>query len=282
MLRFGVRVILPLSMATSAAIGVGCSRMQSQQSQAPKVVAAPIQSSPTPSAKPVQEDFYQTALDRAASARSISQSAQSPEDWQLVASRWKNAIAALKRVPKSDRNHKLATQKLSEFNQALAKAEDRAANTGKEKIAAQDPGIRVDRRMSAEELSTIAAQKEKGIRVPIKYRKNRIPVIDVVFNGNQRFEMMVDTGASATMITQEMARRLGVRVVGETQAMTAAGITTVQIAVVQSMSVAGSTIREVPVSIGPLDVGLLGHDFFGDCTISIDRDYVEFRQCNVL
>lgn len=282
MLRFGVRVILPLLMATSAAIGVGCSRMQSRHSQPPKVVASPVQESPIPSAQSVQEDFYQTALDRAASARSISQSAQSPDDWQLVASRWKTAIAALKRVPKSDPNYRSANQKLSEFNRALIKAEDRAANTGKEKIAAQAPGIRVDRRMSAEELAAVAAEKERGIRVPIKYRKNRIPVIDVMFNGTQRFEMMVDTGASATMITQEMARRLGVRVVGETQAMTAAGVTTVQIAVVQSMSVAGSTIREVPVSIGPLDIGLLGHDFFGDCTISIDRDYVEFRQCNVL
>lgn len=279
MLRFGVRVILPLLMATSAAIGVGCSRMQSRQKQSPQVVAVPIQASPTPSAKSIGEDFYQTALDRAASARTISQSAQSPEDWQLVASRWKNAIASLKRVPKTDPNHKRANQKLTEFNRALEKAEDRAANTGKEKIAAQDPGIRIDRRMSPEEIATAATQREQGIRVPIKYRKNRIPVIDVTFNGNQRFEMMVDTGASATMITEEMARQLGARVVGETQAMTAAGITTVQIAVVQSISIAGNTIREVPVSIGPLDVGLLGHDFFGDCNISIDRDYVEFRQC---
>ncbi|GAP95622.1 retropepsin-like aspartic protease family protein [Leptolyngbya sp. NIES-2104] len=279
MLRFGVRVILPLLMATSAAIGVGCSRMQSRQTRSPNVVAAPVESSPTPATKPTQEDFYQAALDRAASARTISQSAQSPEDWQLVASRWKNAIASLKQVPKSDPNHKQVNQKLSEFNQALEKAEYRAANTGKEKIAAQDPGIRIDRRMSPEEVTSIAAQRQQGIRVPIKYRKNRIPVIDVTFNGNQRFEMMVDTGASATMITEEMARRLGARVVGETQAMTAAGVTTVQIAIVQSIAIAGNTIREVPVSIGPLDVGLLGHDFFGDCSISIDRDYVEFRQC---
>lgn len=275
MLRVGVRISVPLLVAT---IGIGCSRIQSRPEPL-EVVPSPVQASSTPSAEPVQENFYQTAIDRAASARTISQSAQSPEDWQLVASRWKNAIAALKQVPKSDPNHRLVSRKLAEFNQALSKAENRAANTGKEKIAAQDPGIRVDRRLSPEEVATIAAQREQGIRVPIKYRKNRIPVIDVIFNGNQRFEMMVDTGASATMITEGMAQRLGVRVVGETQAMTAAGITTVQIAIVQSISIAGSTIRDVPVSIGPLDVGLLGHDFFGDCNISIDRDYVEFRQC---
>jgi predicted aspartyl protease len=198
-----------------------------------------------------------------------------------VASRWKSAIASLKQVPKSDPNRKAAKQKLAEFNQALAKAEDRAARTGKEKVAAHDPEIRVDRAMSTEEVSAIAAQKERGFRVPIKYRKNRIPVIDVTFNGNQRFEMMVDTGASATMITQNMAQRLGARSIGETQAMTAAGVTTVDIAVIRSMSVAGNTIREIPVSIGTLDIGLLGHDFFGDCDISITHEYIEFRQCNV-
>ncbi|MBW4440809.1 MAG: retroviral-like aspartic protease family protein [Plectolyngbya sp. WJT66-NPBG17] len=281
MLRFGVRVILPLLMATSAAIGVGCSRRESMPSKSPQVSTPVVRVIPSPTAKSI-EDSYQSALDRAASARAISQSAQSPEDWQLVASRWKNAIAALKQVPKSDPNRKFVNQKLSEFNQALTNAEDRAAKTGKEKVAAQDPGIRVDRAMSADEVASITTQKERGFQVPIKYRKNRIPVIDVTFNGSQRFEMMVDTGASATMITQGMARQLGARVVGETQAMTAAGVTTVQIAVVQSISVAGSTIREVPVSIGPLDVGLLGHDFFGDCDISIGRDFVEFRQCNVL
>ena len=278
MLRFGVRVILPLMMATSAAIGVGCSRMQS--TRPPQASTPVVRVTPSSSPKPI-EDFYQDALDRAGSARTISQSAQSLDDWQLVASRWKNAIASLKQVPKSDPNRKLVNQKLSEFNQALGAAEDRAARTGKEKVATHDPGIRVDRAMSTEEISAIAAQKERGFRIPIKYRKNRIPVIDVTFNGNQRFEMMVDTGASATMITQNMARELGARPIGETQAMTAAGTTTVQVAVVRSISVAGSTIREVPVSIGPLDVGLLGHDFFGDCDISINRDYVEFRQCNL-
>ncbi|MBD2082563.1 retropepsin-like aspartic protease [Leptolyngbya sp. FACHB-17] len=277
MLRVGVWV---RSAIVFAAIAAGCSQERSTQRVSPQVSSSPVQTVATPAAP--TEDFYQTALDRAASARTISQSAQSPEDWQLVASRWKSAITALKQVPKSDPNRKRANQKLSEFQQALSRTEDRAARTGKEKIAAQDPGIRIDRAISAEELSAIAAQKEQGIRVPIKYRKNRIPVIDVVFNGNQRYEMMVDTGASATMITAEMARRLGVRVVGEAQAMTAAGVTTVRVAVVQSITVAGSTIREVPVSIGPLDVGLLGHDFFGNCDISISRDHVEFRQCNVL
>ena len=38
-------------------------------------------------------------------------------------------------------------------------------------------------------------------RVPIKRRSGRTPVIDVTFNGGQSFEMIVDTGASKTLIT---------------------------------------------------------------------------------
>lgn len=279
MLRLETWVILPILIAAAALIGAGCSRTQSTQSRVPPEPAPAARLIPTPAAAPI-ENFYQSALDRAASARSISQSAQSAEDWQLVASRWKNAIAALKQVPKADPNRKFVNQKLAEFNQALVNAEERATQTGKEKVAVLDPGIRVDRALSSVEIASIAAQKEQGFQIPIKYRKNRIPVIDVIFNGRQRFEMMLDTGASATMITEAMAQQLGAKTVGETQAMTAAGVTNVKIAIVKSISVAGNTIQNVPVSIGPLDVGLLGHDFFGDCDISIKRDVVEFRKCN--
>lgn len=254
--------------------------MQSTQTRSVQVSSPPIRAVATPMPAP-SEDFYQSALDSAASAKSISQSAQSPEDWQLVASRWKTAIVALKQVPKFDPNRKFVNQKLPEFAQALANAENRAARTGKEKVAAHDPGIKVDRVLSSTEIEEMAAQKARGFQIPIKYRKNRIPVIDVMFNGNQRFEMMVDTGASATMITEEMAQRLGVRIVGEAEAMTAAGVATVKVAVVKSIAVAGSTIEDVPVSIGHLDIGLLGHDFFGNCDITIKRDVVEFGKCNV-
>ncbi len=235
--------------------------------------SAALKSAP-PKATP--DDRYQTALDRADSARSISTSAQSPEDWELVVSRWKSAIDLLKQVPKTDPNKKLANQKLIEFQSKLAIAQNRLARFSTQ-IAAQDPGIRVDKPLTSDQ---IFEQSDRVYRVPIKYRNNRIPVIDVVFNGNQRFEMLLDTGASATMITPTMAKALGVKIVGTSNAMTAAGAATVQIGMVRSISVAGSTIRDVPVAIGSLEIGLLGHDFFGACDISIKREVVEFGRCN--
>ena len=41
-------------------------------------------------------------------------------------------------------------------------------------------------------------------RVPIKRRLASTPVIDVTFNG-KKFEMILDTGASSTLITQRIA-----------------------------------------------------------------------------
>lgn len=273
--------MLKMFLAIGVAIALpACTIERSTQSiSTPSPVASP-QVKPIKQAPP-KDESYRLALDRADSANSISQSAQSREDWQLVVSRWRQAIALLKRVPPKDPNRKLANQKLPEFQKNLSLAQKRADGIGKEKIVTLDSGIRVDAPLSPTEIASVYEKGQQGYRIPIKYRKSRIPVIDVVFNGNQQYEMMVDTGASATMITEAMAQTLQVQIIGSSNAMTAAGLTTVEVAMVKSISVAGNTIRNVPVSIGPLDVGLLGHDFFGDCDISITRDYVELKQCGI-
>nr|WP_274381933.1 retropepsin-like aspartic protease [Myxacorys almedinensis] len=150
---------------------------------------------------------------------------------------------------------------------------------GTDKIKVIDPGFSIDEPLDKTQLTPSYSAGDAVYRVKIKYRKHRIPVIDVIFNGSQRYEMMVDTGASNTMINEEMAERLGVKIVGTSKAQTAAGVTDVNIGFLNSISVGNNTIVDVPVSIGPLEVGLLGHDLFGDCDLSIKRDVVEFSQC---
>ena len=100
-----------------------------------------------------------------------------------------------------------------------------------------------------------------------------------MFNGRERFEMMVDTGASGTMITEAMAQQLRIKTVGSVEAMTPSGKTQFKVGYIDSMVVGGGTLQSFPVAIGP--VALLGHDFFGDCNISIKRNQnvVEFSQC---
>jgi predicted aspartyl protease len=116
----------------------------------------------------------------------------------------------------------------------------------------------------------------------IKRRYRGIPVIDVVFNGRngaQVYEMIVDTGASGTAITLPMAQYLGVTPVGVANVDTASqrGVK-VPLGYVNHIEVNGAIAQNVLVTIQPaLDIGLLGHDFFGKYDVSVKRDVVEFR-----
>jgi predicted aspartyl protease len=116
----------------------------------------------------------------------------------------------------------------------------------------------------------------------IKRRYRGIPVIDVVFNGRngtQVYEMIVDTGASGTVITGSMAQYLGVTPVGVANVDTASqrGVK-VPLGYINLIEVNGATAQNVLVTIQPaLDIGLLGHDFFGKYDVTVKRDIVEFR-----
>ncbi|MEG4494061.1 retropepsin-like aspartic protease [Microcoleus sp. D3_18_C4] len=112
----------------------------------------------------------------------------------------------------------------------------------------------------------------------IKRRAGGTPVIDVVFNGNQTFEMIVDTGASGTLISQRMATALGVRPVRTIRAGIADGsVVEFPIGVVRSIRVGGAAIQNVEVAIAKqMPIGLLGHDFFGNYDVKIKKDVVEF------
>ncbi|MGL5059652.1 MAG: retropepsin-like aspartic protease family protein, partial [Microcoleus sp.] len=119
---------------------------------------------------------------------------------------------------------------------------------------------------------------QKVFQARIKRRAGGTPVIDVVFNGNRTFEMIVDTGASGTLITQRMAVALGVRPMRTIKAGIADGsIVEFPIGRVQSIGVGGAQVRNVDVAIArQMDIGLLGHDFFGNYDVKIKKDVVEF------
>ncbi len=80
--------------------------------------AASSTSSPT-----TQPERFQDGLDAGMSAASITQSAQSKDDWKLVVSRWQSAINLLKTVPKSSQNYAKAQQKIAEYQRNLAYAQ---------------------------------------------------------------------------------------------------------------------------------------------------------------
>lgn len=126
---------------------------------------------------------------------------------------------------------------------------------------------------------TKANSDDRVFRVPIKRRFGRTPVIDVTFNNQKTFEMIVDTGANGTLITQKMANTLQIKPTGVLQAQVADG-TQIQFPTGKVKSIAAGEMiaNNLEVAIAPkADIGLLGHDFFGNYDIKILATEVEFH-----
>ncbi|MBE8964769.1 retroviral-like aspartic protease family protein [Nostocales cyanobacterium LEGE 12452] len=119
----------------------------------------------------------------------------------------------------------------------------------------------------------------KVFRISIKRRFGGTPVIDVTFNNKKTFEMIVDTGASGTIITQDMANTLQLQATGTMQAQIADGSEVkFSTSKVKSIAVGGVTANNLQVAIAPkASIGLLGHDFFGNYDIKILEKEVEFH-----
>lgn len=116
-------------------------------------------------------------------------------------------------------------------------------------------------------------------QVPIKRRLGRTPVIEVKFNDKKSFEMIVDTGAHGTLITQNMASTLQLETTGSMVAQIADG-TRVRFPTgkVNSIEVGGVVANNLEVAIASNGkIGLLGHDFFGNYDIKIREKVIEFH-----
>jgi predicted aspartyl protease len=113
-------------------------------------------------------------------------------------------------------------------------------------------------------------------RVPIEERAGGIPVLAVTFNGNRRFPMLLDTGASITTITPEMARVLRFRQ-ENTIKLTVANGQTVNVPVgrVSSIEVGGFVMNDFEVAVA--SVPLLGQNFHGRFNMTIRENFVFLR-----
>ncbi|MEB3294434.1 MAG: retroviral-like aspartic protease family protein [Synechococcales bacterium] len=251
------------------------SKAATQSTSAPSSAKPPAQ----PKSDPKQ--LFETAIDKAEGARSISQSAQAADELQMAVDRWKEAIRLMKQVIQVNPKYPKAQQQLATFQTGLGQTHSRLA-----RAQGRDPSkgsLAADPCLDPEFCgSNLTAGKSNGktYRARIKYYHGGIPVVDVRFNGNQTFEMMVDTGASGTMITETMAASLQVKRTGSVTVGTASGIVELSTGTVRSLSLGGGTMFDLSVTIGP--VPLLGHDFFGDCDVTIRRNQniVEFAQCS--
>ncbi len=327
---FFSRATLIVLSGAIAVVSVGCSAgkpktgiLRNQQSVVTDdlaVVQSSVETTPAPN-MPASIDLpssvlepspFELGLDKAAGATSISQSAQSPDDWYLVASQYHDAIALMQKVKRPSSEFAIAQTKISEYEGHMKYA-IRQANTvvrpspksvavasQKQKVAVSRPSSPPPETSTSSRFTipvpppgttelppeprnfplSAAISPEKVYSAPIRRRVGGTPVVSVTFNGQQQFDMIVDTGASGTVITQEMARALGVVAVGKAKANTASS-KAVEFAIgyLDSMTLAGVRVNRVPVAIAgtELETGLLGHDFFGNYDVTIKRNVVEFR-----
>lgn len=275
------RIALIVLSSTVALVSVACSPGESVKSSqvstnavatSPSSTPSPVASSnselapsPTPPTQPAKpaSDTYEKAIDAAASASTIAQTAQSQEDWEVVANRWEDAVKFLKAVPDANPNKAKVKTKLTEYQKNLAYAKLQAS---------PPPTNRV-------KLPNVIFTNQPSFKTAIKYRLHGIPVIDVTFNG-KKFEMLFDTGASHTLITPYMASILTLPLVGKSVASTANGDAEFYVGLVKSMQVGSAVAQNVPVGIGApdLDIGLFGQDFYKGYEVSVRQDVIEFRR----
>ncbi len=273
-----------------------------QPATRPKIpLASPEAEPPEPSE--IEPSFFEQGLDKAASALSISQSAQSREDWNLVVSQLKNAIALMQNVEPESPEFAIAQTKITQYERQIKYAQQKANPRRTRPLVAKPQRVvvavpqteitptltpplsapvrtRLLPPKPALPSSALLTQEQEVFTAPIKRRVGGTPIIEVTFNGQKQFEMIVDTGASGTVITQQMANALGVVPVGRARANTASSkAVEFPVGYVNSMEVGGVMVNRVPVAIAGLELetGLLGHDFFGNYDVTIKRNVVEFR-----
>lgn len=221
-----------------------------------KTVASLSAAAPT---KP--DNSYEQAIDIAAGAATITKSAVSREDWALVVSQWQQAIRLIKSVPKSNQKRGDAQKKLAQYQSFLADAKERAAPPPNK--------------------NTPGDINPQFFSVPIKARAGGTPVVEVIFDGTQKFDMIFDTGATSTLITETMARTLKLKPVGFTPKAVADGaVVLLPYAFVKSIETDGRLKRKSEVAIAPpaMPIGLLGQDFFAGYDIAIKENVIEFRK----
>ncbi|MEQ8540314.1 MAG: hypothetical protein RIB93_23025 [Coleofasciculus sp. D1-CHI-01] len=148
--RIHLPLLYPTITATLLALATGCSQVESPPPTAqPNTPATPIPASPTSVSSPAtspEPDPFSQALDTAMSAATITQSAVSPDDWNLVVNRWQEAIALLEKTPSSHPKKQLASQKIDQYQRNLAYAKEQSVKRSQPKpspkiIVASQPSV---------------------------------------------------------------------------------------------------------------------------------------------
>lgn len=229
----------------------------------------PIQS---PSPQPVRQndgEVYQQALTKADAAKAIGQSALSKDDWFLVVHNLQESVEMLKSILPTSSQFILAAKVLPKYEQELDLARQKAAS-----FVSKSP------KNSAVASQVTSTAPSDTFTIPITQKLGGVPVIEVTFNDNYTAAMLLDTGASHTLITAATADRLQLQKSGTSQAKTANGTATFQVSTIDKIKFGDGETKNVRVAIGQKDLpyGLLGHDVYDGYDITIKENAIEFHK----
>lgn len=114
-----------------------------------------------------------------------------------------------------------------------------------------------------------------GFEIPIKI-KGEVAVAEVILNGREKYEFIVDTGASFTNISWKMAKDLGITIDENTPflpILTASDLVLNPLVTVRSLRVGTAEVENVDVTISELPGGkggLLGNSFLNKFKVVLD------------
>ena len=100
-------------------------------------------------------------------------------------------------------------------------------------------------------------------------------IVPVTLNGSVKTYLVLDTGATITMVSRRIASKLALRSTGQMTAMTVGGPVRRPVARLRSLKAGKAEVQNLLVSIHdfhphPQVEGLLGLDFLGKFRMSLD------------
>lgn len=232
--------------------------------------AIPTVTSPQPIQKN-EGEIYQQAISRADAAKAIGQSALSKDDWFLVVNNLQDSVQMLKSIAPNSSEYILATKVLPKYERELATAKQKAVGFQSKST----PKV-----VNLPQIATLPQNNQSNMfSIPIAQKLGGIPVIEVSFN-SQKVLMLLDTGASRTLITKSIAQRLQLQASGSATAKTANGTATFSTTTIDKIKFGDGETNDVMVAVGQNDLpyGLLGHDVYDGYDITIKESSIEFRK----
>ena len=124
--------------------------------------------------------------------------------------------------------------------------------------------------------SASPAASEKSARSVVPIRTNgSVVIVQAVMNDTINANLILDTGASTTLISKELARQLSIYESGMQMARTVNGVVTMPSGQLESIRIGDAELKNVAVAIHDLTVGrtvdgLLGLNFLNHFEFSID------------